>query len=130
MFHSKVRRGAGQVDGVQPCALPVLAADKLKRAVPANPDSALEIGPGEGQFLQQIAPLFTHLMGIDRSQNMLQAARERLGKQQISAELVLGNWPHNARSEEHTSELQTRRHLVCRLLLENKKQQKYRNPNT
>src|SRR2546429_3220665 len=27
---------------------------------------------------------------------------------------------HNVRSEEHTSELQSRLHLVCRLLLENK----------
>src|SRR3989449_2372183 len=30
-----------------------------------------------------------------------------------------------ARSEEHTSELQSRLHLVCRLLLEKKKKQKY-----
>src|SRR5262245_64346331 len=28
---------------------------------------------------------------------------------------------HSARSEEHTSELQSLRHLVCRLLLEKKK---------
>src|SRR5438045_6959312 len=31
--------------------------------------------------------------------------------------------PFAARSEEHTSELQSLRHLVCRLLLEKKKQQ-------
>src|SRR2546422_4705571 len=31
-----------------------------------------------------------------------------------------------ARSEEHTSELQSRLHLVCRLLLEKKKKTKYR----
>src|SRR5205814_9346086 len=30
-----------------------------------------------------------------------------------------------ARSEEHTSELQSLRHLVCRLLLEKKKKQKH-----
>src|SRR5438874_9080090 len=29
-------------------------------------------------------------------------------------------WPGNPRSEEHTSELQSRRDLVCRLLLEKK----------
>src|SRR3712207_7628595 len=29
--------------------------------------------------------------------------------------------PHHARSEEHTSELQSRQYLVCRLLLEKKK---------
>src|SRR2546422_7817269 len=31
---------------------------------------------------------------------------------------------HQARSEEHTSELQSRLHLVCRLLLEKKKKRK------
>src|SRR5438552_18576834 len=33
---------------------------------------------------------------------------------------------HVARSEEHTSELQSPDHLVCRLLLEKKKHQTYR----
>src|SRR2546422_3724027 len=32
------------------------------------------------------------------------------------------------RSEEHTSELQSRLHLVCRLLLEKKKKRKYQTP--
>src|SRR2546422_2739296 len=35
---------------------------------------------------------------------------------------------HKVRSEEHTSELQSRLHLVCRLLLEKKKQTQTRNP--
>src|SRR5438309_3149477 len=34
-------------------------------------------------------------------------------------------WLPNARSEEHTSELQSQFHLVCRLLLEKKKKNKY-----
>src|SRR5215469_17121543 len=34
--------------------------------------------------------------------------------------------PVPGRSEEHTSELQSRRDLVCRLLLEKKKKKKYR----
>src|SRR5439155_26194953 len=33
-------------------------------------------------------------------------------------------WLHACRSEEHTSELQSRGHLVCRLLLEKKKKTK------
>src|SRR2546422_2659608 len=33
------------------------------------------------------------------------------------------------RSEEHTSELQSRLHLVCRLLLEKKKRNRIRTPN-
>src|SRR2546429_3052641 len=37
------------------------------------------------------------------------------------AYLRAGFGPHSYRSEEHTSELQSRLHLVCRLLLEKKK---------
>src|SRR5947209_9195466 len=36
-------------------------------------------------------------------------------------------WPELARSEEHTSELQSRQYLVCRLLLEKKKKKKHKN---
>src|SRR5207253_10854817 len=43
--------------------------------------------------------------------------RTRRGR---SASWSRGDW----RSEEHTSELQSRGHLVCRLLLEKKKQRK------
>src|SRR2546422_7686437 len=38
---------------------------------------------------------------------------------------LVGGLP-GTRSEEHTSELQSRLHLVCRLLLEKKKRQRYR----
>src|SRR5215813_15659842 len=37
--------------------------------------------------------------------------------------------PPVPRSEEHTSELQSRPHLVCRLLLEKKKKKKYHKKN-
>src|SRR3712207_8964896 len=37
------------------------------------------------------------------------------------AEPLLGVEPLDSRSEEHTSELQSRQYLVCRLLLEKKK---------
>src|SRR2546422_5091632 len=36
----------------------------------------------------------------------------------------VGGWRRRKRSEEHTSELQSRLHLVCRLLLEKKKKNK------
>src|SRR5690348_18080597 len=39
----------------------------------------------------------------------------------LSQDGVQGRSPLNARSEEHTSELQSPVHLVCRLLLEKKK---------
>src|SRR5690625_6405450 len=39
----------------------------------------------------------------------------------ISLDSFVVNSPNKSRSEEHTSELQSRGHLVCRLLLEKKK---------
>src|SRR5439155_20401774 len=53
-----------------------------------------------------------------------------LGQQRRQAQaspfLPLRCWPRRSgtRSEEHTSELQSRGHLVCRLLLEKKKKRK------
>src|SRR6266550_9491853 len=47
------------------------------------------------------------------------AAENRVGAAVAGVEQVV---PVAARSEEHTSELQSRLHLVCRLLLEKKKQ--------
>src|SRR3712207_7484605 len=41
---------------------------------------------------------------------------------------TLSRWRRVPRSEEHTSELQSRQYLVCRLLLEKKKKKLYRNP--
>src|SRR2546428_5200699 len=40
-------------------------------------------------------------------------------------DLTFDDWRALERSEEHTSELQSRSDLVCRLLLEKKKQQSY-----
>src|SRR5438552_9622101 len=45
------------------------------------------------------------------------------------AHLVLGELGVDPRSEEHTSELQSPDHLVCRLLLEKKKHHDTRIPN-
>src|SRR5687768_9175320 len=42
-----------------------------------------------------------------------------------SALLMIHRGSHTPRSEEHSSELQSRLHLVCRLLLEKKKQRIY-----
>src|SRR5438045_5791413 len=61
------------------------------------------------------------LPGIGKMQKQLANAKideKMIGRQQaiISSILALAS-----RSEEHTSELQSLRHLVCRLLLEKKK---------
>src|SRR5436853_4008617 len=62
------------------------------------------------------------LSGVRRQESRTRLAGKRLRRaRQLdeSAEGRSGDGP--ARSEEHTSELQSLRHLVCRLLLEKKK---------
>src|SRR5690625_6632082 len=48
-------------------------------------------------------------------------ARSRPASRLPSSRVVCGSGSCQVRSEEHTSELQSRGHLVCRLLLEKKK---------
>src|SRR3712207_6969186 len=47
--------------------------------------------------------------------------RARLPAQPVRARIAFGQDGGHRRSEEHTSELQSRQYLVCRLLLEKKK---------
>src|SRR2546429_2093534 len=54
-------------------------------------------------------------VGIARGQALLGTGQRIFGALQM-------RWP-KMRSEEHTSELQSRLHLVCRLLLEKKKKE-------
>src|SRR3712207_7043913 len=51
-------------------------------------------------------------------------AARRNGRRPLPFEFLLGARPQ-PRSEEHTSELQSRQYLVCRLLLEKKKKYPY-----
>src|SRR2546422_2466844 len=62
------------------------------------------------------SPLMPHLM----FEWVLTRARERWPSRAIGVAPVPGTLG-TPRSEEHTSELQSRLHLVCRLLLEKKK---------
>src|SRR3712207_7822568 len=81
-------------------------------------------------LFRSCARLFTregarvHLVGIQEGQ--LKEAVDQLGSDRASAsvaDVTDEQAVHDAveRSEEHTSELQSRQYLVCRLLLENKK---------
>src|SRR5205809_3628916 len=55
---------------------------------------------------------------------LLRQANERILRGEYDNAMDVVN---NARSEEHTSELQSRLHLVCRLLLEKKKKKRRKN---
>src|SRR2546429_5906250 len=63
--------------------------------------------------------LFPHL---DVGENVAFGLPERGTSDPKVAEVPRSGSPKATRSEEHTSELQSRLHLVCRLLLEKKKQ--------
>src|SRR5688572_30934952 len=51
----------------------------------------------------------------------------RVQRRQSSRRRAVRTWSPMARSEEHTSELQSQSNLVCRLLLEKKKKKKKKN---
>src|SRR5258705_2049714 len=72
----------------------------------------------QGEFIQWLDA--DDLLAPDKISKQL----AKLDRCQSNRTLLSGAWAHfrsRPRSEEHTSELQSLRHLVCRLLLEKKK---------
>src|SRR3712207_7389511 len=70
----------------------------------------------------------SEVIGIDIDEVAVKVAKENIEKNNVSDRMIAikGNLaddinPDKKRSEEHTSELQSRQYLVCRLLLEKKK---------
>src|SRR3989442_8745299 len=63
--------------------------------------------------------------GIARWYTRLRGSGKQIETYRTQASQLTAGLP-SGRSEEHTSELQSRPHLVCRLLLEKKKQKKER----
>lgn len=70
------------------------ARELLMRSCTAG-QRALEIGPGEGQFLLELAESFQAVFGLDNADAMLQRAR-RTTAGQANVELILGDWPEDA----------------------------------
>src|SRR5258705_4369819 len=59
---------------------------------------------------------------LDRATGLVDALAGQVTRFKIGSQLFTAEGPRTVeRSEEHTSELQSLRHLVCRLLLEKKK---------
>src|SRR5204862_918057 len=92
------------VTGVQTCALPISAAPKCRKA-----------RSGCGVILASTS--YTHEAIGQSPGHAPQIASARLRQVQLIGDMAICS----KRSEEHTSELQSRRDLVCRLLLEKKK---------
>src|SRR3712207_7978938 len=73
---------------------------------------------GGGQLDRTLRVLTEHLMGLGRLDDQgRQPVREVLLVQRVARP---AGAEQQRRSEEHTSELQSRQYLVCRLLLEKK----------
>src|SRR5690625_7017952 len=66
-------------------------------------------------------PVMGHLGFTPQSVNALSGHRVQGRQAEAADQLVAEALAVQERSEEHTSELQSRGHLVCRLLLEKKK---------
>src|SRR3712207_7515932 len=86
----------------------------LVRSILEGNETVLEVGPGTGYYTLHVAgwlwPGGT-LQILDIQQQMLEHTMRRA---------------REIRSEEHTSELQSRQYLVCRLLLEKTKHDPHR----
>src|SRR5205809_2096466 len=76
--------------------------------------------PARNSALFPYTTLFRSQAGLQS--NPLQVAAMRLNRWFLASENLPGiSSAQNQRSEEHTSELQSRLHIVCRLLREKKK---------
>src|SRR2546422_90994 len=103
----------------------------LHQAVEALELSAFEQGyaddgrPAYHPALMLKVWLYAYALGITSARRLEQRVREDLAFRYLAAGAAPDFWTLNDfRSEEHTSELQSRLHLVCRLLLEKKKKKK------
>src|SRR5687768_17629058 len=75
---------------------------------------------------QAVAVYLTHVSQLVPQQPLDRRGRHARRQIDSAAEGDGHHVAHQPRSEEHTSELQSRLHLVCRLLLEKKNKKKHR----
>src|SRR5207302_6247546 len=93
-----------------------------------SPELRIEGAPAEAKSLALIvddpdAPvgLFTHWLVWNIDSKTTEIAENSVPKGAVQGTNDYPNLGYGGRSEEHTSELQSRENLVCRLLLEKKK---------
>src|SRR5690606_39294786 len=104
-------------------------ADRLaEREVAANAAlvaarDRLEAERALAEGVERRARLRAEQERLDRAEDEVAQDRRRVDAAARAA--VVAPAAQGLRSEEHTSELQSRENLVCRLLLEKKKQQQY-----
>lgn len=73
------------------------SAELLRSSQPEGGKLAIEIGPGEGAFLAELAPRYQSVIALDNSEAMLSKARAFAEKEELAnTQFVLGN----SRSED------------------------------
>src|SRR5207253_6601995 len=101
-----------------------LGEESLELLVKILSSSGNGTGNGTHNGLHEIEICTERINVLEKmGDKITQSFEEMLGRGSITAsiEYDFGRLADNVRSEEHTSELQSRGHLVCRLLLEKKK---------
>src|SRR5579872_7527565 len=96
-------------------------------------ESAITLGKPVASDLWRVMPSILPLnierafstMSLMSSGCGLEAGKRASVENSSTNKRTVSTAPAIVRSEEHTSELQSRPHLVCRLLLEKKKKHKY-----
>src|SRR5439155_19962083 len=97
------------------------------RALPSFPTRrSSDLDLDAGVHLHKIESAVRVEEKLDRSRAHV---ADRLGQLHGRVDRLRGRGNDRVRSEEHTSELQSRGHLVCRLLLEKKKNNKLQQIN-
>src|SRR3989441_1300052 len=107
------RPASGQEQEVRPPPAPTFPRCQAGSRKPQGRDGAERVTPGEQR--QRAAELGERVV-----RHPLQQGDHRRAVDGVA--LVSGVRPRGERSEEHTSELQSLAYLVCRLLLEKKKE--------
>src|SRR5258707_2562092 len=99
-------------------------------AVPGNITSKMSWGPNllikqGGKLVQEWNDVLAELPAETR-RALIAKAQARFGQIPLEIQDEKPTFADEIRSEEHTSELQSRQYLVCRLLLEKKKTREVR----
>src|SRR5687768_18354844 len=89
-------------------------------SISCTPTPSTEIYPLSLHDALPISILFVSI-ARDEAEGITLYDRQHHVNEELSGERSLSGTLFDSRSEEHTSELQSRLHLVCRLLLEKKK---------
>jgi len=58
-------------------------ADLVRKTISGKPDTALELGPGEGVFLAELSPLFKEVVALDNSKPMLERAQRFVNEKKL-----------------------------------------------